>query len=137
MKTRRMIICAVVALFLAGSAFAMNQDIQGSFGTDRVSQLMKKDVKDSNGKKIGSVSDIIFDQSGHASYVVIDHGGLLGIRNRLVPVPVSAFHKGNGDDLTLNIDKNRLEKAPSFASRSWPNFQDHSYDQKVNAYYGQ
>jgi len=136
MKMRTFVISAALALLVAGQVIAADQNMQQNLGTDRVSKLMKMDVKGNTGQKLGTVSDAILDQNGRVSYLIVDHGGMLGIGDRLVPVPASAFHKGYGNDLTLNVDKARLEKAPNFASRDWPNFNDQSYDQKVNSYYG-
>lgn len=158
---RSMIVCAALTLFLAGQAFAAGQGYgspsspnpmgksspgmsgsqsmgmsENQFGTNRVSQLMDKDVKGSNGEKIGEVSDVILDRNGSVSYIVISHGGVLGMGDRLTPIPISAFHKGNGNDLTVNMDKNRLANAPNFTSNNWPNFEDRNWDQQVRGYYG-
>ena len=49
---------------------------QNQFGTNRVSQLMDRDVKGANGEKIGEVSDVILDRNGNVSYIVVSHGGV-------------------------------------------------------------
>jgi len=145
---KKTIIFAVAALLIAGQAFAggqgkssgMHSDSQkmshNQFGTNRLSQLMDRDVKGANGEKIGEVSDVILDPNGSVSYIVVSHGGVLGMGDRLTPIPVSAFHKGDGKDLAVNIDRNQLDSAPHFTSNQWPNFEDRTWDQQVRGYYG-
>ncbi len=158
---RTVAVCAAALLFVGGQAFAAGQSSSGmgkssndqyqksssvgsgsesmsqnQFGTNRVSQLMDRDVKGANGEKIGEVSDVILDRNGNVSYIVVSHGGVLGMGDRLTPIPVSAFHKGNGRDLMVNIDRNRLDNAPHFTSNQWPNFEDRTWDQQVRGYYG-
>jgi sporulation protein YlmC with PRC-barrel domain len=133
---KKIIIFAVAALLSAGQAFAGGQN---HFGTNRMSQLMDMDVKSSNGEEIGEVSDVILDQNGNVSYIVVSQGGVLGMGDRLIPIPVSAFQKGDGKDVILNIDlstdRSRLDSAPYFTSNQWPNFEDRTWDQQVRGYY--
>lgn len=161
---RTIAMCAAALLFVSGQALAAGQGqsssgmgksssqssqhmgsgtgsgskamSQNQFGTNRLSQLMDRDVKTANGEKIGEVSDVILDRNGNVSYLVVSHGGVLGMGDRLTPIPVSAFHKGNGQELTVNIDRNRLDNAPHFTSNQWPNFEDRTWDQQVRGYYG-
>jgi sporulation protein YlmC with PRC-barrel domain len=154
------ITCTAAALLIAGQALAAGQSSSSQssgstmgksygsqassgsqmsgnhFGTNRLSQLMDMDVKSTSGEKLGDVSDVILDRNGNVSYLVISHGGILGMGDRLTPIPLSAFQKGSGDDLVVNIDKNRLDNAPHFSSNQWPNFEDRTWDQQVRGYYG-
>ena len=113
---RIMFVFAALALFVAGQAFAAGQmgsgqssnpnpmgksSMSGSpgmsqnqFGTNRVSQLMDRDVKGSNGEKIGEVSDVILDRNGNVSYIIVSHGGVLGMGDRLTPIPCRHFTRG-------------------------------------------
>ncbi len=138
MKTTRVFLAmAIVAAFATVQAFAAERNMpQSNFGTDRVSQLMHKTVEDSRGKKIGSISDVILDQNGHASYVILKSGGFLDLGSRLVPIPVSALHTGKANNLAVNADQAKIKNAPNFDSRHWPNFADSGFDRNVNGYYG-
>jgi len=53
----------------------------------RASKLAGVDVYNEQNEKIGDVSDVILDQSGKASAVIIGVGGFLGVGEHLVSVP--------------------------------------------------
>jgi sporulation protein YlmC with PRC-barrel domain len=98
---------------------------KGQMNTDRVSQIIGKTVVDSQDKKVGEVEDLLTD-NGRISYVILSHGGLLGIGEKYVPIPWNQFASQGGKvrvdssgDIMVNISKERLEKAPNFAKSDW------------------
>ena len=60
------------------------------------------------------------------SYAVLGYGGTLGIGQKLVAVPLTAFHMSGATDanakatLVLNATKDRLEMAKGFDKDNWP-----------------
>jgi hypothetical protein len=90
----------------------------------RASKLIGENVLDAHGKNIGKVEDLMLDSKGNVSFAVMSFGGFLGIGDKLFAVPWNHMrfeHKGN--DVTavvLDVSKETLEKAPSFASDKWP-----------------
>lgn len=83
------------------------------------------EVVDANGKKAGSVSDILFDKSGKIDAYVVKVGGFLGIDAKEVAIVPSAFQVIPGKDdapmkLKLSMDQNALKKASAFSAHKRP-----------------
>ncbi len=110
-----------------------NQDIY------RASKLVGKAVKNPEGESLGDINDIVIDpQDGRIAYAVLSFGGVLGVGDKLFAVPWKSFRVDTDNDvLVLNVDKDRLKKAPGFDKNNWPNLSDRSYEAKVYSYYGQ
>lgn len=112
---------------------------QGPLARDaRASQILGRDVRDAAGQKIGEVKDLIVDMgSGRLQYAVLDFGGVLGVGDKLFAYPVNAFRtSATTDDLVLNVDKERLSKAPGFDKSHWPGLDKDAYWRDVDRYHG-
>jgi sporulation protein YlmC with PRC-barrel domain len=84
--------------------------------TDRASKMLGKKVVDATGKEIGSIDDLILDQSnGKIEYAVLSCGGFLGIGDKLVVVPrESLTHDAGTATCTLDVTKESLESAVEY-----------------------
>jgi sporulation protein YlmC with PRC-barrel domain len=83
--------------------------------------LMGKDVVGSDGKKLGSVEDVIVDPaSGEAKQLVVSSGGFLGIGAKQIAVDFSQAQVGmddDGDDPQIkmqNMTQADVEGLPEF-----------------------
>lgn len=103
---------------------------QATMADMRASRLMGRDVRNASGKEVGELTDMVVDlQANRIHYAILQRGGVLGIGDKSVPVPVSRFQRGAGDgELVLNIPEEQLEKAPGVERnvdwndpRSWSN----------------
>ena len=74
------------------------------------------DVYNLAGEKLGKIEDIMIDRiSGRAVYAVLSFGGFLGMGDKHYPLPWSTLrYDTTKDGYVVNMDKNRLEKAPSY-----------------------
>jgi len=90
----------------------------------RISKILGTDVRNKTGDKIGEVRDLVVDGSGTIRLAIVSTGGFVGVGDRLHAVPWDALALGPKDDLILDIDKGRLQAAPGFTSRTWPNLGD-------------
>jgi PRC-barrel domain len=86
-------------------------------------------------EKIGSVERVMIDKlSGKVAYAVIGYGGFMGIGEDHYPTPWSNLkYDTNLGGYLINLTKDRLEKAPRYASESdweWTR----ANDQKVYDY---
>lgn len=77
------------------------------------------EVLGSGGKKIGDVSDILFDKTGKIQAYVISMGGFLGMGAKHVAIAPSSFtvvpgSNGKADMLKLSMNKNQLKQAQNF-----------------------
>ncbi|MGA6926807.1 MAG: PRC-barrel domain-containing protein [Desulfosarcina sp.] len=117
------------------SGMAGHQGKQVSF---RGSDLIGEEVVNRNDEEMGEVEDIVIGRDGRVSYVLISHGGVLGIGDNLIPVPFSAISRSaqDDDDIVIDMTKEELENAPNFAKNQWPDFDDDAYQNEVHGYYG-
>ena len=88
------------------------------------------------GENLGSIDDVMIDKvSGRAIYAVMAFGGFLGMGERFHPLPWAALkYDAEKGGYVVDLDKTRLESAPSFARGSefaWTR----DYGREVDRYY--
>ena len=88
------------------------------------SKFIGIDVVGTDDKKIGDVSDVLFDQQGKVEAYVIGVGCFLGIGAKDVALAPSAFQpvkdNNNNERLTLSMTEEELQKAPAFEHTQEP-----------------
>src|SRR5262249_36548104 len=100
----------------------------------RCTKMIGMNVKNAKGEKIGEVDDLVVDKGeGVVAYGVLSFGGFLGIGEKLFAIPYGNL-KRSGDDVIVDLTREQLEKAPSFAKDAWPAF-DRAYGARVHAHY--
>lgn len=104
-------------------------------GTDLIGQ----GVYNRNNEEIGSVEDLVIGSDGQVNYLVIEYGGILGMGDRLVPIPMSKIDRSRTEDsnIRINVSKEELDNAPNFTTNEWPNFNDDGYQDELRGYYGE
>jgi sporulation protein YlmC with PRC-barrel domain len=81
----------------------------------RASKLLRADVYNDEGKKIGKIEDMIVSPDGKISVAVIDVGGFLGVGKHRVAVPVDQFADINAKKIVLpKATKETLKAMPEF-----------------------
>jgi sporulation protein YlmC with PRC-barrel domain len=90
------------------------------------------------GEKLGAIENVMIDKrSGKVAYAVMSFGGFLGIGDRHHPLPWSVLkYDTNLNGYVVNLDKNRLEGAPTYGSDETVNLADEEYGRKLHDYYG-
>jgi sporulation protein YlmC with PRC-barrel domain len=90
---------------------------------NKASGLMGMDVRNQQDERLGEIKDLVVDlTSGKIAYAVLSVGGFLGIGDKLIAVPTSAFSLSPDQErLVLNADKARIQNSPGFAKNDWPN----------------
>jgi sporulation protein YlmC with PRC-barrel domain len=85
------------------------------------SKFKGTDVIGADDKKIGDVSDILFDKDGKIEAYVVGVGGFLGIGSKDVALAPTAFQvvpgdksKNESDKLRLSMTKDQLKEAANF-----------------------
>lgn len=63
---------------------------------------------DQHGSKVGKVSDVVYDETGHPEWLFVDRGLLH--RERVVPVD-GAYRTADGD-VVIPMDKSEIMHAP-------------------------
>ena len=89
-------------------------------------------------ERLGSVYNfMVHKRSGQVAYAVMSFGGFLGIGESYHPLPWRVLkydvHQGG---YVVDLDRRRLERAPSYTASSLPNWSDRDYGRRVDEYYG-
>ncbi len=84
--------------------------------------IMGKSVVNQQGDDLGKISDMrITFPEGRVKYLVLKHGGALGMGGKHFAIPPEAVVYRSGDDnFVANIDKQRLDDARGFEKDNWP-----------------
>lgn len=95
-------------------------------------------VYNTAGEKLGSVYDVMIDKrSGKAEYAILSFGGFLGIGDSYHPLPwQSLTYDERQGGYVVNIDRSRLEGAPSYKSSDTVPWDDPAFGRRVDQYYG-
>ena len=84
---------------------------------ERANKLIGKEVLSSDNQKVGKLENFVIDlDSGKILYAVIGSGGVLGAGEKKFAVAPHAFNEPENDNITLKVDKGRLQGAPQFTS---------------------
>lgn len=80
-------------------------------------QLIGASVISAQDESLGRVDDVVMSpQTGKIAYLVISHGGLLGIDESYTPVPWQDFESASGSNLLiLRVTKSAMESAPQIS----------------------
>lgn len=102
----------------------------------RVSNITGAVVNNLQGERLGTVQDLVVGKEGEVEYMILSHGGLLGVGDRLFAIPWEAVRPGaEANTFMLDIDRQRLANAPNFDRNTWPNFADPDVQHLYYGYY--
>jgi hypothetical protein len=90
------------------------------------------------GDKLGSIYDVMLEKvSGKASYAIMSFGGFLGIGDSYHPLPWKTLtYDPRQGGYVVDIDRSRLESAPSYAANETTMWDDPTYGRRIDDYYG-
>ncbi len=95
-------------------------------------------VYNRQGERLGEVYNFMVDKySGQVAYAVMSFGGFLGLGEKYHPLPwrVLTYDTGMGG-YVVDLDKERLQGAPSFGRDETPAWGSRDWDRRVHDYYG-
>jgi len=112
---------------------------QGAAQVSRISELMDKKVKNQQGQDLGQIEDLVVAKDGRISYIILSQGGVLGIGDKLTPIPFKNAQFDEQQDAVIlsNIDKQKLENAPTISQGDWQRLSDPGFERELFSYYGQ
>lgn len=95
-------------------------------------------VYNRQGERLGSIYNVMIDKvSGQVTYAVMAFGGFLGMGDSYHPLPWKALtYDTTQGGYVVDLDKDRLEGAPSYASGDEPDWTDRTYGRTIDQYYG-
>jgi len=131
------LVAAASVALQTGAVRADHTDKDKHHVSNRASEIIGMEVRNNENEKLGKIEDLVLDLgSGHLSYAILSMGGVLGIGDKLVLVPVSEFVYGVSDKkLILNTSKDVLKNAPRFEKGKWPDLSDPQWDADAHTYY--
>lgn len=80
----------------------------------RATMLLKQDVYNDKGEKIGKVDDLVMSTDGTLSTVIVNVGGFLGLGKHLVAIPVRQFAHVAPKAVLPKASKEELKALPKF-----------------------
>jgi sporulation protein YlmC with PRC-barrel domain len=105
----------------------------------RSSQVMGLQLKDSAGQTIGEVKDVVLDRAqGTIAFVVVDFSDdVANAGDKLFAVPWESLKPGADHGVfTVNMTRDKLDKAPGFEKNQWPDFSDSAQAAEIRRFYG-
>lgn len=103
---------------IPGSTRTGISDTNKTFGhIERANKLIGKTVMSSDNQKLGKIDNLVVDlMSGHVLYAIVGSGGVLGAGEHRFAVPPEIFTDTEGNNVRINVDKQKLNGAPQFTS---------------------
>ena len=81
-------------------------------------------VRDSDGKEIGRIVDVVVDPAAQPRAIVVDVGGFMGVGSRKVAVSWASVHvppPGAADkEVSIDLSDQQVRTAPDYTDRSKP-----------------
>jgi PRC-barrel domain len=92
---------------------------------------------DRSGERLGSVHHLMIDKySGDVQYAVMSFGGFLGMGEDYTPLPWrSLTYDTRLGGYRVDIDRNRLERAPRYGRDALPDWSDRGYRERIDTYW--
>lgn len=112
-------------------------DTQGIQGLSLAENLLEYTIQDVDDVTVGEIADLIIDtQHGEVLYALISAGGVLGIGERLIPVPLEVMRMGSTEGvLAVPVQEASLAGAPSFDPGNFPNASATDWDAGIRQYW--
>lgn len=109
-----------------------------SHDTIRASTVRGTDVYNARGEHLGHIDDIVLGKTtGQAEYAIMSFGGFLGLGERFHPLPWQSLSYDTGvGGYVVDVSREQLEGAPSYATADEPNWDDPEYGRTIRGYYG-
>lgn len=95
-------------------------------------------VYNRQGEHLGQVEKVMIDKyTGKVAYAVMSFGGFLGMGEEHYPLPWDVLDYDTGlDGYVVDMDRSKLEGAPSYTRGSEPAWHDPAYNREIYGHYG-
>jgi sporulation protein YlmC with PRC-barrel domain len=106
----------------------------------RASDVIGKRVSDSGSRRAGHLEDLVVNLgNGQIRYAVLNFGRAWSLDNKLVALPLTAFHFPTRPDLDifLTIERERVDMARAFDPGAWPDLNSARHRKDMEAYLSQ
>jgi len=95
-------------------------------------------VYNRHGERLGTAHNFMVDKSsGRVAYAVMSFGGFLGMGESYHPLPWRVlYYDTRQGGFVIDLDRSRLEEAPSYMASNVPNGSDRTYGSRIDEFYG-
>jgi PRC-barrel domain len=119
-------------------------EISAGVATEETGRLISSNkvvgsaVYNRRGEHLGDIYGLMMDKlTGRVAYAVMSFGGFLGIGESYHPLPWRMLnYDPRQDGYVVDLDRRRLEAAPSYTLTNMPDWSDRSYGHRLDEYYG-
>ena len=134
---RQVLMILAAILFVMGGAFD-TAHARDKSGVLKGSDLIGMKVEGTDGKKLGTIKDLVIDPiNGDVDYAVLDYGGFLGVNDKYFAVPWEALKiSDDRKKALLDVTKQDLKQAPGFDKRQWPDLASRAQTIIIYEFYG-
>jgi hypothetical protein len=134
--TTIILICMIALVVVLSSAYATEMMMtERSTTIHYATNIIGATVNNLQGEKLGKIIDLTIDQN-RITFAVLSHGGIVGVGEKLIPVPISALSIKDEKTVLLDISKNKLLTAPSFEKSQRPDFSNRQWTEDTYRFYG-
>jgi len=101
------------------------------------SDLFDYSVLDSNEEEVGKITEAILGRKdGSLYYLVVASGGVLGVGEKWIPVPLRILELSRQEtSFQLRIDPQKLVDAPNYDLNTLPDFSDPGWNKEIEQYW--
>jgi sporulation protein YlmC with PRC-barrel domain len=118
-------------------------DSTAGLANDETDRLISSDkvegtsVYNPKGDRLGKVHHLMIDKyTGQVAYAVMSFGGFLGIGEKYNPLPWKMLtYDTRLGGYVVDLDRNKLENAPSYTAADAPDWSDRSYTTRIDEYW--
>lgn len=111
--------------------------------TARVSQVRGMTVRNSAGKDVGEIKDLMLDmgEHGHVRYAALSFGGFLGMGDKLFAIPWRSlkFQHEPGKNkhfVVFDVSEETLKSMSGFDKNHWPDMADRNWMEATDKHHG-
>ncbi len=106
---------ALSLAFIVASANAAEQMASGMGRAFGANEIIGVYVQNHQGQRLGEITDLIVDSEGRIAFVILSHGGFLGIHEKETAIPFNLLRYDQAaQQVVLDISKEQLAAAPTF-----------------------
>jgi len=133
-----MVMVLSIALWTLGPAQSAAEKFSAKTGVKAAAHVsgvvIGKSVRNERGVVLGTVENIVLNDSGCAQYVILS-GKFSGARARLYPIPWTVIARTGPDAIFINLDPAFFTEAPSFEVNRWPDFSQTQWQTTIHNFY--
>lgn len=129
-----MLLAIALWTFLPTQSFAQRASRTSVKAAAHASGVVGRPVHSERGVVLGTVENVVLNDSGCAQFVVIS-GRFPGARSMWYPIPWNVISRSTPEAIFVNIEPDVLVRAPSFSRNKFPDLLHSDFNTRVNTFF--